>query len=287
MRWLLGLYPRAWRDRYEEEMLALLEEHKVTPATIADLLMGALDANLNYNGFTEGMASMVNRLRSGIVMIFCAFMIYGVGWSMLQRLTDPMNQFTAISKFHPEFGALFVADFIVGCLSFLALLAGGLPVFFISVKRAIKNKQKNILIPFSIAVSCLILSVLATALLANWQHIGYAMTHMYAFVGGYLILFVILLITGTTAVSLMISRTDFQLSELKFVFIPEIVILFCMVVSVVSSTILLITITAHAPQLFNTQDVGSPMFITGLLFMALGTIFASIGMKRTVVCRLN
>jgi len=33
MRWLLRLYPRAWRERYEEEMLAVLEEHKMTVAT--------------------------------------------------------------------------------------------------------------------------------------------------------------------------------------------------------------------------------------------------------------
>ncbi|WP_282432786.1 hypothetical protein [Desulfosporosinus sp. FKB] len=41
MRWLLKLYPRTWRERYEDEMVTLLEEHKVTPATVFDLLLGA------------------------------------------------------------------------------------------------------------------------------------------------------------------------------------------------------------------------------------------------------
>jgi hypothetical protein len=41
---LLRLYPRAWRERYEAEMLALLEEHDVTLATHLDLLRGAIDA---------------------------------------------------------------------------------------------------------------------------------------------------------------------------------------------------------------------------------------------------
>lgn len=40
MRWLLRLYPRIWRDRYEEEVLAVLEAHKVTPTTVFDLLVG-------------------------------------------------------------------------------------------------------------------------------------------------------------------------------------------------------------------------------------------------------
>lgn len=41
---LLRLYPRAWRERYEAEMLAVLEEHDVTLATHVDLLRGAVDA---------------------------------------------------------------------------------------------------------------------------------------------------------------------------------------------------------------------------------------------------
>lgn len=106
---------------------------------------------------------------------------------------------------------------------------------------------------------------------------------MFTFVIGYFVLFALLLMGGTAAVSLMIARTNFRLSELKFTFVPEIVILFGMVVSVVSSTALIILITVHAPQLFNTQDVNSPMFITGIVFMALGTIFASMGLKRGVI----
>ncbi|GHO71538.1 hypothetical protein KSC_104300 [Ktedonobacter sp. SOSP1-52] len=46
-RTLLRLYPRAWRERYEEEMLAVLEQHIITPLTIFDLLLGALDARLD------------------------------------------------------------------------------------------------------------------------------------------------------------------------------------------------------------------------------------------------
>jgi hypothetical protein len=51
--WLLHLYPGAWRQRYEEEMLALLEQHTVTLATFFDLLLGALDARLDPSYKTE------------------------------------------------------------------------------------------------------------------------------------------------------------------------------------------------------------------------------------------
>jgi DNA-binding PadR family transcriptional regulator len=45
--WILRLYPPAWRERYEAEMVALLEQHQITFWTVLDLLVGALDARLD------------------------------------------------------------------------------------------------------------------------------------------------------------------------------------------------------------------------------------------------
>jgi DNA-binding PadR family transcriptional regulator len=42
--WVLRLYPLAWRERYEAEMVALLEQHQITLWTVLDLLVGVLDA---------------------------------------------------------------------------------------------------------------------------------------------------------------------------------------------------------------------------------------------------
>lgn len=44
MRWLLKLYPPAWRRRYEEEMAALLEEQRAGTRGVVDLIRGAADA---------------------------------------------------------------------------------------------------------------------------------------------------------------------------------------------------------------------------------------------------
>jgi hypothetical protein len=44
---LLRLYPRPWRDRYGDELEALLEEHPPTLADHFDLIRGALDARLH------------------------------------------------------------------------------------------------------------------------------------------------------------------------------------------------------------------------------------------------
>ncbi len=44
---LVRLYPRLWRDRYEAELLALLEDRPPSPLDRIDLVRGALDAHLN------------------------------------------------------------------------------------------------------------------------------------------------------------------------------------------------------------------------------------------------
>jgi hypothetical protein len=50
---LVRLYPRPWRDRYEEEFLALLEERPPTMGDLLDTVRGALDAHLNPQGQAE------------------------------------------------------------------------------------------------------------------------------------------------------------------------------------------------------------------------------------------
>jgi hypothetical protein len=44
---LVRLYPQAWRDRYEDEFTALLEERPPTPGDVLDTIRGALDAHLH------------------------------------------------------------------------------------------------------------------------------------------------------------------------------------------------------------------------------------------------
>jgi hypothetical protein len=45
----VGLYPRAWRERYGDELEALLETGRMSFATRLDLVRGAIDAHLHPN----------------------------------------------------------------------------------------------------------------------------------------------------------------------------------------------------------------------------------------------
>ena len=74
--WLLHLYPKAWRERYEDEMRVLLEEHEITLFTWLDLLLGALDARLDPYYRTMRPLSPLQRfqrMRTASAIAFCAF----------------------------------------------------------------------------------------------------------------------------------------------------------------------------------------------------------------------
>jgi hypothetical protein len=49
-RFLIRLYPSAWRTRYGDEFEALLEERPLGPFDVADVLLAAIDAHLSLRG---------------------------------------------------------------------------------------------------------------------------------------------------------------------------------------------------------------------------------------------
>jgi hypothetical protein len=58
--WLVRLYPRAWRERYEEEFVAMLEQG---PVSIRDLFDVALDGR-GRRRFDPRPTSLERRARS-------------------------------------------------------------------------------------------------------------------------------------------------------------------------------------------------------------------------------
>jgi len=53
---LIRLYPAPWRNRYGDEFAALLGERPLGPLDVADILLGAFDAQLRLRGHDTGIA---------------------------------------------------------------------------------------------------------------------------------------------------------------------------------------------------------------------------------------
>jgi uncharacterized protein involved in exopolysaccharide biosynthesis len=53
MKWALRLYPKSWRNRYGEEIAALIDESPNTWRTVPDLIAGAIKEQFNMQSFTR------------------------------------------------------------------------------------------------------------------------------------------------------------------------------------------------------------------------------------------
>src|SRR5215831_14244964 len=88
--WLLRLYPRRWRGRYEMEVQALLEVHEIRLRTLVDLLIGALDARLDPTYVQERSVLTMRSARLTTVSLFGAFALFGIALlPLLGTLLDP------------------------------------------------------------------------------------------------------------------------------------------------------------------------------------------------------
>ncbi len=75
MRLLVRLYPKAWQERYGEELQALLDERPPGPSAVLDLLLGAFDAHIHRHDFEtvgtsqKGVAMSIRRIHPGLLLL--------------------------------------------------------------------------------------------------------------------------------------------------------------------------------------------------------------------------
>lgn len=159
--WILSCYPRRWRERYQEEMLALLEQHTITIRTVLDLLLGALDAHLDpaYRS-REGYMFLqrIRDIRSLSVIYLCALAIFLFAARFWLVLGGSLAfQDNAIGSTTNTLGAICV--YIVPLIGLIALLG----IVGTTIKNAFKNRQWGVLI-FALICLGLIIGMLSQSL---------------------------------------------------------------------------------------------------------------------------
>jgi peptidoglycan/LPS O-acetylase OafA/YrhL len=91
MNTLLRLYPRAWRERYGDEMLALLEAQPASLLDQLDLIRGAIDARLHPQVRGRGAADKEPTMNQRILALLAA--VGGIIWmvGLAAWLTAPLT----------------------------------------------------------------------------------------------------------------------------------------------------------------------------------------------------
>lgn len=151
---LVRLYPPEWRERYADEFLALLEQRPYTFGNWIDVLLGAIDANLRpqiSDNFNPALNLITNRLRTSIMVGFCAYIAFIVAGLAFYGMLDD-SPFIPAMQGNFEFRS---AWFTVECAAVIALLAvtiGGLPLVLAVLRQGVLAKRRDLLLLLFIPV---------------------------------------------------------------------------------------------------------------------------------------
>jgi hypothetical protein len=269
LRWLLRLYPGAWRARYETEMRALLEQRRGTPATALDLLLGALDAHLNRSALAAGSSSEPGRARrvpSVVGTVLLAFALFIVlravavpGEPNVPR--DPLVEGTASAA-------------VVSVLTTVAVLASALALVAIGAMLGASRlrspgsrgqRMRRALLP----MVPLLVTVAGFAAHALWLR-GQPWWGVPPFVVFWLSLLMLSLLLGR-----MVVRDHLAEREVRLIFAGAAIVVGSMVMDV---TGLLASKLAVSPAW--AGDAWSVRWIVGLILLGLPTILGLSALQR-------
>ncbi|HEX9038155.1 MAG TPA: hypothetical protein VF808_14315 [Ktedonobacterales bacterium] len=141
---LLWLYPRAWRARYRNEMLALLDSSPLTLWTLADLAAGAADAHLNRHFLPLEVFSMTQRVRTAANAVLAALALFFIAWVMVPFIGDTRATWDAATGPHPEIRYALLAFQLAGAVAMLALLVGGAPLLAATLRQALRERRRDL-----------------------------------------------------------------------------------------------------------------------------------------------
>jgi len=240
---LLWLYPRAWRDRYGEELSALLEQTPPGIAATLDLLRGALIAHLR----PLAGAAPAARARGTIVTVLGCFIIFSALGSGFAKTTE---NYDYIEYLHPLLGVSHSVILIGALVGAGALLLAAAPLALASVALARRERDDALTLlvltpPAAIATFAGSLGVLALWLNGHRAHPG---------VVGWLLLCVCALCAAGGAFACwaasraLVRRIDPPAVALAFSVAAVALVTLCMAVVTVATCVFLVGILVDAPQ---------------------------------------
>jgi hypothetical protein len=300
-KWLVSLYPRAWRERYGNEFEILLEECLHSPLDALDILLGALDAHfeLPYEANWR-LTNMINKLRSTILFVFAAYIAFIVAGFSLNGLMDD-SQLVPLTKSNPILFASWTAIEAGSVVALLAIVIGGAPLAWTIIRRAFTSQRKDLrllFVPLG-AFLALVIYFLMMVYFAFNTHVLDQPTSPtgHALMWGLITIFVAGAIASTIAIWKLISETDVEKDSFallgksatiklyEFAYRPAVIAALSMVVMFIATVVWGWLSYSLRPDLF-TGNMGVMMtstrgsFAFTLIVMAIASAIACVGIIR-------
>ncbi len=174
---LLSLYPEAWRERYGEEISALLDDTPPSLGATVDLLRGALLAHLRPLAASAPQTRARGTIASvlGCFIVFCAF---GAGFAKTTENYD------YIEHLHPLLGVSHSVILIGAVLAAGALALAAAPLAIVALSQARRTRDPALIKLIAVPPAAVGAFAGSFGLLALWLNIH----HHRAGVGGWLLL---------------------------------------------------------------------------------------------------
>ena len=309
--WLIRLYPRQWRERYADEFELLLQECLHSPLDILDIMLGALDAHLEFPyDLNWRLMNMNNKLRTSVLIVFAAYIGFVIGGISLYGLADdsPMADLMKSQTNIPLLASWITIE-VGAIIALLAVVIGGLPIAWIVIRRALTSSRADLrylLIPvFAFLALVLYAGFVASIGLGKIQipgvlpvvsHNNFPVGNR-LLIGGGMLIFVVGAIASTVAVLKIVTNTNAEENSLhifnraKPIKTYEYAFTFSVVTSAAMLLMLFATIAwgwfsySTLPEVFSenwglllTNTTSSFVFI--IIVMTLSTAAAFFGVAR-------
>jgi hypothetical protein len=173
----LALYPLAFRRRYGDEMLALVEDSPPSSRATFDLLRGAVVAHVRPSAGISAALGPEDRLRatsSGVLACWIAFAAAGFGFYK----TTEDDSFSKAGDAHLALGGAHVAIQALAALASIAVLAGALPLVMTALRQA--RHVRPVRRATGFAVGGVALFAISTAALVLLAHSARSISHTVA-----------------------------------------------------------------------------------------------------------
>jgi hypothetical protein len=276
VRGMVRLYPRAWRERYEEEFVALLEERPASVLDVCDVAFCVLDAWLRPQVLQErSVALMVCRMRRSVLLVLWAWagvVAAGVGF---QKMTE-YEDFVRAARESVPVGVAFDAVVVGAVVALAAVLAGGVPIVLAALREAFDSGRRDI--PLLLCVPLLSLAIFVGYVLVLMRVVypvlGDLTVHDPVNVALFLSIvgmFLLAAVASVTSVSAAVRRSGVGERLYRFALYPATLAALAMVVVSVAMVVWGLALWAQAPALFAGDDgiLATPTSATWLAILAL------------------
>jgi hypothetical protein len=289
VRRLVGLYPRAWRERYEEEFLAVVEQGSASLGDLLDVALGVLDAWLWPQVTSEGRTIVSERMRSsvlGVLWAWVGLVVAGVGFQKMAEYED----FVEAARENPLVGLSF--DAIVGgaVVTLAAVVAGGAPVALAALRGAIAQGRRDVVLLLCVPPLSLAGFVGYVLLVGRviYPSLGDLSVHdalnveLFLSLGG---AFLVAAVASAGAVTAAVGRAEVGGRPLRFALYAAVVAALAMAVVLVGTVVWGLALLVSAPSLFLGDEglLATPTAATWLAVVAL--MAASAGAAAFAVVR--